>query len=65
MKMTALTLSTIGLTAVAVSGCSNAPNQPQGQTPPAAAAPGSNAADAPNNSADAFSIKLIGLPGAP
>jgi hypothetical protein len=57
MKMIALTLSAIGLT-VAVSGCNNAPNQ----TPPAAAAPGSNAADAPNNSTGAFSIKLIEQP---
>ena len=48
MKMIALTLSVIGLTAVAMSGCDNALNQPMpGQTPTAAAAPGQNAAGAP------------------
>jgi hypothetical protein len=59
MKMIGLTLSAIGLTAVA---CNNAPNQaPPGQTPTTATAPGPSASDAP----DAFSIKLIGEPGAP
>jgi hypothetical protein len=66
MKMIGLTLSAVGLTAVAMSGCNNAPNQsPPGQTPTTAAAPGPNVSDVPNNSTDAFSIKLIGQPGAP
>jgi hypothetical protein len=48
MRMIGLTLSAIGLTAVALSGCSNALNQPEpGQTPTAATAPAQNAAGAP------------------
>ena len=62
MRMIGLTLSAVGLTAVAMSGCNNAPSQPPGQTPTAAAAPGANASDAPNNPTDAFWIKLIGQP---
>jgi hypothetical protein len=49
MKSIAFTLSAIGLTMLALSGCgSNALNQPEpGQTPTAAAAPSQNAAGAP------------------
>jgi hypothetical protein len=48
MKMIALTVSVIGLTAIAMGGCDNALNQPQpGQTPTASAAPSQNAAGAP------------------
>jgi hypothetical protein len=48
MRMIGLTLSAIGLIAVAMSGCSNALNQPQpGQTPTAGAAPAQNSAGAP------------------
>jgi hypothetical protein len=65
MRIMGLALSAICLAAVAVGGCNSAPYQPPGQTPTAASAPGSIAADAPNNSMDAFSIKLIGEPGAP
>jgi hypothetical protein len=61
MKMIGLTLSAIGLTAVAMSGCNNAPNQPPPDQTPTTAAPGPSASDAP----DAFSVKLFGEPGAP
>jgi hypothetical protein len=62
MRTIGLTLSAIGLTAVAMSGCNNVPNQPPpGQTPSTTATPGPSASDAP----DAFSIKLLGEPGAP
>jgi hypothetical protein len=48
MRSIALTLSAIGLIAIAVSACNNALNQPMpGQTPTAAAAPGPAAAGAP------------------
>jgi hypothetical protein len=48
MRVIALTLSAIGLTAIVVSGCNNALNQPEpGQTPTAAAAPAQNSAGAP------------------
>jgi len=48
MKSLTFTLSAIGLTALVVSGCSNALNQPQpGQTPTAGAAPAQNASGAP------------------
>jgi hypothetical protein len=48
VRKIALTLSAIGLTAIAASGCSNALEQPlPGETPTAAAAPGPNAAGGP------------------
>jgi hypothetical protein len=67
MKMIALTMSAIGLTAIAISGCNNALNQPlPGQTPTAAAAPGQNAAGAPivpaNNPNAAVPVEPRGAP---
>jgi hypothetical protein len=48
MRSIAFTLSAVGLSALALSGCNNGLNQPEpGQTPTAVQAPGPNAAGAP------------------